>query len=55
MNLEPERRRLALSLKETLDIEINEEDTEELAKEEEQVIILQSFNLKFGDVQNLEP
>ena len=35
MNLEPERRRLALSLKETLDVEINEEDTEELAKEEE--------------------
>ena len=35
MNLEPERRRLALSLKETLDVEINEENTEELAKEEE--------------------
>ena len=35
MNLEPERRRLALSLKETLDIEIDAEDTEELDKEEE--------------------
>ena len=35
MNLEPERRRLALSLKETLDIEIDTEDTEELDKEEE--------------------
>jgi small subunit ribosomal protein S1 len=35
MNLEPERRRLALSLKETLDQEVTNEDTEESVKEEE--------------------